>query len=58
VYNVAGFIFVGWAWVHKNKMHSRFEVAQESPQHHEDEEYPKWYKEKKRKDTRERVMQF
>ncbi len=28
-------------------------VAQERPQHHEDEEYQKWYKEKKRKDTQE-----
>jgi hypothetical protein len=33
-------------------------VAQESPQHHEDEKYQKWYKEKKRKDTHKKVKQF
>jgi hypothetical protein len=41
----------------KNRI-AGLEVAQESPQHHENEEYLKWYKENKRKDTCERVMIF
>jgi hypothetical protein len=32
------------------------EVAQESPQHHDDEKHQKWYKENRRKDTSEKVM--
>jgi hypothetical protein len=34
---------------------ARLEVTQESPQHHEDEKYHKWYKEKRRKNTCKRV---
>jgi hypothetical protein len=34
---------------------TRFEVVQKSPLHHEDEEYQKWYKENRKKDTPKKV---
>jgi hypothetical protein len=54
VYNVVGFNFckLGVGTQMKKRM-AGLSVAQEIPQHYEDEEHQKWYKEKKRKDTQE-----
>jgi hypothetical protein len=47
-----------WLSTQMKKRITGLNVAQESPQRHEDEEHQKWYKEKKKKDTDKKVKQF
>jgi hypothetical protein len=57
MYNVIGFNFCRLGMgTQMKKCIIRLEVTQESSLHHEDEEYQKWYKENRRKDTPEKAM--
>jgi hypothetical protein len=57
MYNVIGFNFCRLGMgTQMRKCITWLEVTQESPQHHENEKYHKWYKENKRKNTCEVVM--
>jgi len=56
MFNVAGFYFCRLGMgTQMKKCIIRLEVTKESPLHHEDEKYQKWYKENRRKDTCEKV---